>query len=505
MSARGKKIIVILILAAIAVGAALLLLPRLADVDRFRPRVIADLERQTGRSVEIGHLTLAILPALSIRADNVAIGNPPGFPQGHLLEIRRVYADLDFVSLLQRRLVIRSLELDQPAVSLLMNNSGHWNTESPRAVRVQPAGWSENSASPVMVDRVRLNHGRVTYSNLSSPGQAGPASFNAQNLSGEFYDVDIRTLGLNLAPGRAGSLSGGLGDRAQLTPQTARGPRILQIAWSQPSADENHAAVSPHGRLVTRGTISAQSASFGNVEVTGFKSSLELYSSGVRLNGLNIELCGGQVAGDVTWESESRPSRYATHLALSGIDVARLLMALPNARGKLTGTLEGQLDMSGPTPSVGSTTAPGNSFADSAGTGQLTVRNGTLPGLRLNSDMKQLLKNIVRTGSLSADPSSFRSITADLEIAGSEIRSRHITILGNGIEMDVSGALGLDGAGQLDYQGLGKIDVQRNGYSSVLAGLLGSKISGGKISFPFTLTGTLESPRFGIKNSPWLR
>src|SRR5215472_8668034 len=185
MSARVKKIIVVLALAAIAVAILLVLLPRLADVDRLRPRLIADLERQTGRSVEIGHLTLAILPALSIRADQVAIGNPPGFPQGHFLEIRRVYADLDFASLLQRRLVIKSLDLEEPVVSLLTNSSGHWNTESPRAVRMKPAVWVESPVSPVMIDKVRLNHGRAAYSNLSSSGQVESPSFNAENVSGE--------------------------------------------------------------------------------------------------------------------------------------------------------------------------------------------------------------------------------------------------------------------------------------------------------------------------------
>ena len=505
MSAGSKKILIVLVLAAVVVAILLVLLPRLADVDQFRPRVIADLERQTGRSVEIGRLTLAILPELSIRADQVAIGNPPGFPPGHFLEIRRVYADLDFTSLLQRRLVIRSLDLGEPGVNLLTNISGHWNTERPRTVRVQPMAWIENPASPVVIDKVRLSHGRVTYANLSITGQPGPASFNAENVSGEFYDVNIQALGFNLAPDRTGKLSGYFGGRAQHAARLPGSPRILQIAWAQPPAGETQAAVSPHGPPVTHGIISAQSASFGNIEITGFKSGIELYGAGLRLSGLNMELYGGRVAGDAAWDSESRPPRYATHLALSGVDVARLLMALPNARGKLTGTLDGQLNMSGPTPSMDATTAAGNSFANSTGTGEFTVHNGTLPGLRLNSDMKQLLRNIVRTGPPSADLSSFRSITADLESAGGEIHSRQITILGNGIEMDVSGALALDGPGQLDYQGVGKIDVRRNGYSSVLAGLLGSKISGGKISFPFTLTGTLESPRFGIKNSPWLR
>ncbi len=504
MSARGNKILIVLVLAVITVAVLLLCLPRLADVDRFRPGVIADLERQTGRSVEIGHLTLTLLPALSIRADGVAIGNPLGFPQGDFLDIHRVYVDLDFVSLLRRRLVIKSLELDEPLVSLLADGSGHWNTGRPRAVRVNPAVWIENPTSPVIVDKVRVNHGRVTYSDLSNSGQAGSTSFSAENVSGELYDVNVQALGLNLNPSSAPLFSSGLEGGRKFAAAMAAPPGILQISWAQPSERESQASVSPHGPLVTHGTVSAQTLRFGDLGSQGFKSKVELYGAGVRLTALSLGLCGGEVTGDFVWDSESRPPRYATHLALSGIDVARLLMVLPKARGKLTGTLEGRLSTTGSPPPAGTATSA-DPLADNEGSGDLTVRNGTLPELRLNSDMKQLLKNIVRTGSPSADPSSFRSITADLEIAGSEIRSRQITILGNGIEMDVTGSLALEGAGRLDYQGVGKIDVQHNGYSSVLAGLLGSKISGGKISFPFTLTGTLESPRFGIKNSPWLR
>jgi uncharacterized protein involved in outer membrane biogenesis len=547
MSARGKIIIAVLVVLVLA-AAALLLLPRLADVDRFRPRVIASLEQQTGQSIELGHLTLAILPELSIRADQVAVGNPPGFPQGHFLEIRRVYVYLDFISLLQRRFVIKSLELDEPIINLLTNGSGGWNTAAPRPARIQPAVWVENPAEPPVIGKVQLNHGRVTYASVSSSGQAAPISFDAESVSAELHDVNPQALGINLNPAGVRLLSRGPADKlmrggtsSPAKRQAAWNPasagvtwldlgtllqrshsreggnprvfaqtlkplpssaslRLLDVSWAQPLAADAQTDVSPQGPLAARGTVSVQSAHFGNIEITGFKSDVELHRAGVRLSGLNVELCGGQVTGDLVWDSGSQPHRYATHLTSSGIDAARLLMAIPNARGKLTGTIEGHLDLSGWTPPTGAAAIAGRPLAE--GTGELTVRNGTLPALQLNGDMKQLLKNIVRTG--SADLSSFRSISADLEIASSEIRSRQITILGNGIEMDVSGSLALDGAGQLNYQGVGKIDVQRNGYSNVLAGLLGSKISGGRISFPFTLTGTLESPHFGIKSSPWL-
>jgi uncharacterized protein involved in outer membrane biogenesis len=500
MSARAKIAVIALILVALVVTALLLMLPRLANIDQFRPRVVAKLEQQTGRSVEIGRLTLAILPHMSIRADDVAIGNPPGFPQGHFLEIHRVYAALSLASLLQRRLAVKSLELDEPALSLLTNGSGHWNTESPRPARVQPAAWLESPPSQAVIATVQLNHGRVTYAKVSSSGQAASISFEAENVSAELHDVNPQAVGINLNPASPRQLSRSPGGSTQPGTWAPASPGILQVSWAQPQT-----SVSAQGPLAARGTVSAQSARFGNIEATGFKSGLELYAGGVRLDGLKLELCGGQVTGDFIWDSGSQPSQYGTHLALSGVDAARLLMAFPNAGGKLTGTLEGHLDMKGWTPPATTPASPGNPLADKEGAGELTVRNGTLPELRVNADLRQLLKNIIRTGSASADPSSFRSISADLEIGGGEMRSRQITILGDGIEMDVSGSLALDGAGRLNYQGVGKIDTRRNGYSSVLAGLLGSKITGGKITFPFTLTGTLASPRFGIKNSPWFR
>jgi len=502
MSARAKFSVVILVLVAVVMATLLLLLPRLANIDQFRPRIIANLERQTGRSVDIGRLSLAILPKFSIRADDVAVGNPRDFPQGPFLEIRKIYFDLDFRSALQRRLVIKSLELDQPVVSLLTNSSGHWNTESPRPPTVRPAVWQEGPATPAAIAEVQINHGHVTCAVVSGSGQLLPISFDAQDVSAELHDVNPQGLGWNLNPVRLtqfGSNRGGWAGAASSPPASLQ---VLQISWTQPSAVEGEAAASPQGPLVARGTLSAQSARFGDVETTGFKSAVQLYDGGVHLDALDMALFGGRVTGDFVWNSRARPSQYAARLALSGIDTARLLLAFPNAPGKLTGTLEGHLDLRGSTPPAAAT-VPGNPLADTDGTGDLTIRNGTLPMLRVNADMRQLLKNIVRTGSPSADPSSFRSISADLEINGGEIRSRQITILGNGIEMDVTGSLALGGSGRLDYQGVGKIDTQRNGYSSVLAGILGSKISGGKITFPFTLTGTLESPHFGIKSSPW--
>src|ERR1051326_6762376 len=109
MTARRKVALTVLILLTLLVLALSVIVPRLADIDRYRPEVVAGIEKASGRSAAIGKLNLTILPVLAVRADDVAIGNPSGFPAGNFLEIHRVYARLDAGALVHRQVVIRSL------------------------------------------------------------------------------------------------------------------------------------------------------------------------------------------------------------------------------------------------------------------------------------------------------------------------------------------------------------------------------------------------------------
>ena len=77
----GVSFLVLLIALVIAI-------PILIDVDRYRPRIVAYIEERTGKSAEIGRLTLTLFPTLSIRVDDFALGNPEGFPEGHFFRAR---------------------------------------------------------------------------------------------------------------------------------------------------------------------------------------------------------------------------------------------------------------------------------------------------------------------------------------------------------------------------------------------------------------------------------
>ena len=75
--ALGLVIVVLVIMVGLAI-----IIPRLADVDRYRAQVAAQIQAQTGKPAEIGHLDLTIFPQVAIRVDDFSLGNPPGFPTG---------------------------------------------------------------------------------------------------------------------------------------------------------------------------------------------------------------------------------------------------------------------------------------------------------------------------------------------------------------------------------------------------------------------------------------
>jgi uncharacterized protein involved in outer membrane biogenesis len=504
MSTRRKAVLTILILLAVLILVLAVAVPRLADIDRYRPEVIARIERGSGRSAKIAKFDLTILPVLAIRADNIAIGNPPGFPAGSFLEINRAYARLDPGALLHRRIVIRSLQLEAPRLSLISDRAGRWNTEGPARARVQvqPSAWQSTPAPATVIARVTLEHGRLTAANVLPSGELGPPSVEANGISAELKDIDTEALGLHLTQGLDRGLTGG----SHVKRAQRLRPLLVGVAWAASSfqgGPESLPAQSPRGPLAAKGRIAVDSARFGAIAATGIKSGLEIHRDGLLAKNIVLQLFGGQVTGDLLWTPSSHPPRYASHLALAGIDMERALLNFPSARGKLTGKLDGSIGIAGWT-AAGDTDTPADPLANLQGEGAVTIHDGSLPAIRLNRDLTLLMKSVVRTAQGSPDPSTFRSLSADFEIGQGEIRSRQIVILGNGINLNVSGSVAIAGAGKLDYRGTGEITA-RQSVGSLVAGLLGSTMgAGGKITFPFTLTGTLIAPRFEAPRSPFL-
>ncbi|HKS97210.1 MAG TPA: AsmA-like C-terminal region-containing protein [Terriglobia bacterium] len=450
MAVRRKTWIVLLAIVAGLVIVLAFVVPALVDLDRYRPQAIAYLEQRTGKPVSIGHLALTILPVVSVRVDDFAMGNPPGFPSGNFVKARRIYAEVDAHALWNRQVVIKSLELDDPVINLLSDARSRWNFENPRGKLEEkppaspPAAGGAPSFTMGVVSKFKMSGGQLAVANLLPSGQAAAPYFEVRGASStiEQFDFDAFT--------GSGAESAG------------------------------------------QGTLQADVLRFGAVETTKVKSKLRLAAKQVFLDDLSLDADGGQATGNLAFNFSGPETHFMANARLRGIDVARMLEAFPSGRGKMTGTLEGTVKL------AGETTHSEHPLEGLAAVGQLAVRNGKLPSLQLNRNLMTLAR-LTSLGPASGDPSSFSSIAADMKLAQQRISSNHITVAGNGVEAAGSGVLSLPGEGSLDYQGVAKVAAGQNPLTSIVAGLSGATYADGKLSFPFRVTGTLDHPHFAIQ------
>ena len=181
-------------LPALAIGAALLLF----DAEALRPRLVAEVERATGRAFTVREIRLALSlrPALQLRG--VTLANIPGGSRPEMLQAERVEVQVALLPLLSRRLDIARVVLDQPDLVLEPDAEGRGNWLFTRAAAPgsPSAGTPAEPRRPLTfaLESLRLEGGRIAW--RSGPAAAaetleitsleagaplgGPASLTAQ-------------------------------------------------------------------------------------------------------------------------------------------------------------------------------------------------------------------------------------------------------------------------------------------------------------------------------------
>ena len=428
-----------LILAAIAtvlLAVLIFLVPVLFNADRYRPQVISYLEEQTGRKVEIGRLALTFSPALAIHVDDFGVKSPPLFPPSYIVKVARIDALLDGRALLHRHVVIKSLVLEQPLINLVSDPDGPWNFENPGAKK------STDTLLFGVISRVEIKRAHLIGSILLPSDAAGPVFFEARDASSELENVDI-------------------------------------------DAIVNPASTTLDGQ----GTLKAGLLRFGSIEAKNLNSNIRLQARAVVFTDAKAETYGGTATGALSIQLSGKTPSFRTDLRMKGVDMAHLLAVFPNARGKMTGKLEGEMKISG---EISYSARP---LERLHGTGHLTVRNGQVPSLKLNANLMKLA-HYNDLGPAKNNPSSFNFVSTDLELDHDRISSKVIDIDGYGVDLDGSGSVSLSGSDELNYQGVAAITSQQGFVTNLFARLAGGTLKDGKLSFPFHIAGTFDNPVF---------
>lgn len=148
----------------IAVGslisvAALVALPGLVDTQSYKPRLAALLASALGRPVSLdGPLSFQLLPQPILMVRDVRVDNMPGAATTTMLEARRLGARLSWTALLQGRIEIVRVVLDEPRLSLERGPDGRPNWWLPV---LESADDEQTALLPVTLDRIDIHGGRI--------------------------------------------------------------------------------------------------------------------------------------------------------------------------------------------------------------------------------------------------------------------------------------------------------------------------------------------------------
>ena len=435
MAIRRKTLLIATGIGAILLLALVFALPALINVDRYRPKVISYLQEKTGKQVEIGRLGLTLFP-VSIHIDDFGVKNPPIFPVGYIMKVKRIDATLSLGALLHRQVVVTSLKLEEPVLNLTSDPDGPWNFENPQAKI------SQNTLPLGVISSVEINGGQLIASNLLPSDAAGPIFFEAHDISGELEQVNL----IGIINPSSTSMDGG-------------------------------------------GSLKAGLLRFGSVEVKNLETKLRLEARHAFFTDVKADVYAGSAAGELSFDLSGKNSSFKTSVRLNGINVAHLLAAFPNGGGQMTGKMEGEINLAG---EIAHSDRP---LAGIHGAGHVTIRNGKVPSLKLNANLMKLA-HFNDLGPAKDDPSSFNVITTDLEVANQRISSRVIDIDGYGVDVDGSGSVSISGSDELDYRGLAEITTKESFFTNTVARLSGASLVDGKLQFPFRIGGTVDNPVF---------
>ncbi|MBI4164180.1 MAG: AsmA family protein [Acidobacteria bacterium] len=472
---KGKKIgLGILVFIVVVVVALAVIIPLLIDIDRYRPQVIAHIQEATGKPAEIGKLSLTVFPKLSIRVDEFALGNPPGFPKGYLVKTPRIYVEVDRDALWEHKVIILALEVDKPVIRLYSDARGKWNFENPPAPRTEskPASSDPSSFTLGTVARVTAKDADVAAANLSSSGRAQPNFFEGGGITIDLHDVDINAF---------------ISEKAAASQTQPPENFALRLFAPTPL----YAATA--GKPAAEGTLEADALSFGAYKATSVKTKLRLFPKQVFLDDLKFNLYGGHAAGNISLNLAGQSPRYTLNARLNGVDMQKLLDSFPDGRGQMTGKMDGDIKLAG---TVVSSPDP---LAGIRGSGKVNIKDGKLPKLQINRNLMSIAK-LGQLGAASGDPSAFESISSDFNIAEGKISSEKISVVGTGMNIDGLGALTLAGEGSLAYDGIAKLAAAQNPLTNLMGGLTGATYEEGKLVFPFAVGGTLSNPQFKLKS-----
>ncbi|TMJ30736.1 MAG: AsmA family protein, partial [Alphaproteobacteria bacterium] len=332
---------------------ALLVAPSFIDLAKYKPLILAEAKKATGRELLIdGPMSLSLLPVPSASVASVKFFNVPGSKNANMVEVKSVTVKPALFALLTGRLEVDEVTLVEPKIVLEINAEGKPNWEfTPSVAEAKPAAPKPSSPMPLSLGRLTIENGTLIFSDskaglsvvaekanvTASVGSIdGPYSLaGSATVNGAPLKIDL-AVGAKASDGLATTLAleaggGKLGFRGKLS---ELGPNASLSGVATASAESLSGFVASLVSLAGQPVPPLSPLLAGTFS---FDGGVELSQSRIAAHDFKLALAGDSGSGSVT--VTLKPALAIDgKLALPKIDLDRVLAGLsaPAAPGKPT-------------------------------------------------------------------------------------------------------------------------------------------------------------------------
>ncbi|HEX4319471.1 MAG TPA: AsmA family protein [Acidobacteriaceae bacterium] len=481
---------------------ALVALPFLIDVNRFRPQLEAEASAGLGRTVKLGNLNLSILSGRIVASD-IEIADDPAFSQSAFLKAKSVKIGIELKPLIfARQLNVTGIVIDQPQINLLKAADGTFNFSSlgNSSQPVQIA--SGPNHPPLSVARFNVKDGTLTVGRLNS--SAEPRVYSDVNIAVTDFSRTSQfhfLITARLPGGGNTNLSGQVGPirfaHVTSTPfdasATVHNMKISAYGFIDPRSgisgqiDMDGKVVSDGSTATATGTFTGSSMTFGpggkpSPKAITIQNKVEIDLSTQSLKITQSDISIGKAKFQLTGTIQSQGEQRALNLQLTGksVPIDDLQAVLPSIPVRLPlgshlqgGTLSVNFRITGP-------------LSSPVISGPVQAADTTLVGYNLGEQIGSLASF---AGKAISKPDTYvQSMSCDTTVTLAGSTSTNINAVIPSVATSTgSGTASPDGT--LHYEIL---SYPSSGIAGDLIKM--SNVGSGKGAIPITIQGTVERP-----------
>jgi uncharacterized protein involved in outer membrane biogenesis len=195
---------------------ALLIAPSFFDLNQYKPQIVSEVKKATGRDLVIdGPVSLSLLPLPEVSVTGVKFFNVAGAKNPNMVEVKSVTVRPSLLALLVGDIEVSEVTLVEPKIVLEINAEGKPNWEfTPSVAEAKPAAPKPASAKPISLGRLVIENGTLIFSDSKAGVSvvADKANFSASvgSLDGPYglqggATVNGAPLRIDLSVGTKGS------------------------------------------------------------------------------------------------------------------------------------------------------------------------------------------------------------------------------------------------------------------------------------------------------------